>query len=170
MPTLQRFGAVSVRMYADDHRPAHFHIVAPDFQVLVRISDLQVIAGEAPPAQIAEVLAWAREDREKSRPEMGRAERMRLTMPKRVLPRIVAVTPGEAPLTLHVRWDRGGENSVDVSDMVSSFRVYAPLRSSPELFRQVQVGEYDSDIVWPGDIDISLICSGAWRKNSQARQ
>jgi hypothetical protein len=61
MPTLQRFGAVSVRMYADDHRPPHFHIVAPDFQVLVRISDLQVIAGEARPAQIAEVLAWARE-------------------------------------------------------------------------------------------------------------
>ena len=64
MPTLQRFGAVSVRIYADDHRPPHFHIVAPDFQVLVRISDLQVIAGEARPAQIAEVLAWAREHRE----------------------------------------------------------------------------------------------------------
>ena len=76
-------------------------------------------------------------------------------MPKRVLPRIVAVTLGEAPLTLHVRWGRGGENSVDVSDMVASFRVYAPLRSSPELFRQVQVGEYGTDIVWPGDIDMS---------------
>jgi DNA-binding XRE family transcriptional regulator len=76
-------------------------------------------------------------------------------MPKRVLPRIVAVTLGEAPLSLHVRWGRGGENSVDVSDMVASFRVYAPLRSSPELFRQVQVGEYGTDIVWPGDIDMS---------------
>jgi len=76
-------------------------------------------------------------------------------VPKRVLPRIVAVTPGEDPLTLHVRWDRGGENSVDVSGMVASFRVYAPLRSSPELFRQVQVGEYGTDIVWPGGIDMS---------------
>ena len=47
MPTLKRFGSVSVRMYADDHRPPHFHIVAPDFYVLVRISDLTVIAGEA---------------------------------------------------------------------------------------------------------------------------
>ena len=54
MPILQRFGAVSVRMYADDHRPPHFHIVAPDFQVLVRISDLTVIAGEARPTEIAE--------------------------------------------------------------------------------------------------------------------
>jgi hypothetical protein len=51
-------------MYADDHLPPHFHIVAPDFQVLVRISDLTVIAGEARPAQIAEALAWARARRE----------------------------------------------------------------------------------------------------------
>ena len=36
-----------------------FHIVAPDFQVLVRISVLTVIAGEARPAQIAEVIAWS---------------------------------------------------------------------------------------------------------------
>ena len=59
MPVLQRFGSVSVRMYADDHRPPHFHIVAPDFQVLVRISDLMVIAGEARPTQIAAAMAWA---------------------------------------------------------------------------------------------------------------
>jgi len=64
MPVLQRFGSVSVRMYADDHRPPHFHIVAPDFQVLVRISDLTVIAGEARPTQIAAALAWAQGHRE----------------------------------------------------------------------------------------------------------
>jgi hypothetical protein len=51
-------------MYADDHRPPHFHIVAPDFQVLVRISDLKVIEGEARPAQLAEAMAWARAYRE----------------------------------------------------------------------------------------------------------
>ena len=48
MPTVHRVGASSVRMYADDHRPPHFHIAVPDFQVLVRISDLTVIAGDAP--------------------------------------------------------------------------------------------------------------------------
>ena len=64
MPILQRFGAVTVRMYADDHRPPHFHIVSPDFQVLVRISDLSVIAGEARAAQIGEALTWARIHRE----------------------------------------------------------------------------------------------------------
>ena len=64
MPILKRFGAVSVRMYADDHRPPHFHIVAPEFQVLVRISDLAVIAGEARSAQISQALEWAQTHRE----------------------------------------------------------------------------------------------------------
>jgi len=64
MPVLHRFGSVSVRMYADDHRPPHFHIVAPDFQVLVRISDFAVIAGEARAAQIAQALSWAQSHRD----------------------------------------------------------------------------------------------------------
>lgn len=64
MPTIQRFGAVSVRMYPDDCRPPHFHIVGADFQVLVRISDLRVIAGEARPAQLAEAISWARANRD----------------------------------------------------------------------------------------------------------
>jgi hypothetical protein len=63
MPTLQRFGAIVVRMYADDHAPPHFHIEAPDFEVLVRLSDFAVIAGAARPGQIAEVLEWAAERR-----------------------------------------------------------------------------------------------------------
>ena len=64
MPTLQRFGGVSIRMYADDHRPPHFHIVAADFQVAVRITDLRVIAGAARRAQIAEAMARAAQHRE----------------------------------------------------------------------------------------------------------
>ena len=60
MPTIQRFGAAKLCMYADDHRPPHFHVVGPDFQVLVRIVDLVVFAGEARANQIAEAMAWAR--------------------------------------------------------------------------------------------------------------
>jgi hypothetical protein len=51
---VHRIGNVSLRIYADDYRPPHFHIVAVDFLVLVRISDLAVIAGQARPAQIAQ--------------------------------------------------------------------------------------------------------------------
>ena len=39
-------------------------VVGPDFQVLVRIADLVVFAGEARPNQIAEAMAWARANRE----------------------------------------------------------------------------------------------------------
>lgn len=64
MPTLQRFCSTSIRMYADDHNPPHFHIVGPDFQVLVRISDLAVIAGESTSNQSADALAWAKDHQE----------------------------------------------------------------------------------------------------------
>jgi len=64
MPTLQRFGRVSIRIYADDHRPPHFHIVGPDFQVVVSIADLTVIAGTARRSQTAEAMRWAAEHRE----------------------------------------------------------------------------------------------------------
>jgi hypothetical protein len=58
MPTLYRFGSGSIRIFADDQRPPHVHIVSADFHVLVRISDWAVIAGEARPTQIAEAMAW----------------------------------------------------------------------------------------------------------------
>jgi hypothetical protein len=51
-------------MYGDDHRPPHFHVVAPDFQAVVRLSDFRIVAGDARPGQIAEALAWARVNRE----------------------------------------------------------------------------------------------------------
>jgi hypothetical protein len=63
MPVLHRFGTVSLRIYADDHRPPNFHI-SPDFQALVRISDLSVIAGQVRASDIAEALAWAKEHQE----------------------------------------------------------------------------------------------------------
>lgn len=76
-------------------------------------------------------------------------------MPRKVLPRIKAVTPDAAPMTLRVRWDRGDESLIDVSGMIESFRRYARLRQSPELFRQVRVGEHGTDVVWTDEIDMS---------------
>jgi DNA-binding transcriptional regulator YiaG len=76
-------------------------------------------------------------------------------MPRKILPRIVAVAPGEQPLTLRVRWDKGEENLIDVSGVIQSFRVYGPLRRSPNLFQQVRVGEYGTDVVWTDEIDMA---------------
>lgn len=76
-------------------------------------------------------------------------------MPKKPLPRIVAVEAGDKPLALRVHWDKGGKSLVDVSGMVKTFRLYEPLRRSPKLFRGVRVGEHGTDVVWTDEIDMS---------------
>lgn len=58
-------------------------------------------------------------------------------------------------MNLRVRWDKGDESLVNLSGVIATFRVYEPLRRSPELFRQARVGEHGTDIVWTDDIDMS---------------
>lgn len=65
------------------------------------------------------------------------------------------MSAAKKPFTLLVRWDRGELSRVDVSGIVNSFRIYEPLRRSPDLFRRVHVGEYGTDIVWTDAIDMS---------------
>lgn len=77
-------------------------------------------------------------------------------MPKKAIPRIVSVkADNKKPLTLLIRWNTGEEASVDISGIVEMFRVYEPLRRSPELFGQVNVGEYGTDIIWSNAIDMA---------------
>lgn len=76
-------------------------------------------------------------------------------MPKKILPRIAGVSASEEPWTLRIEWDRGGESLVDLSRPIGKFRIYAPLRHSPELFRKVRVGEYGTDVAWSDAIDMS---------------
>ncbi len=82
-------------------------------------------------------------------------------MPKRIHPRILAVSADTKPLTLQVTWDRGQQTMIDVSALINSFAIFRPLRTSPELFGQVQVGEYGADIVWSDDMDMSA--DSLWR-------
>jgi len=76
-------------------------------------------------------------------------------MPRKRLPRILCVTPGKRPLTLEISWDTGAETAVDVSGLVTTFRIFRPLHDDPELFRRARVGEYGTDIVWTDEIDMS---------------
>jgi len=76
-------------------------------------------------------------------------------MPRKSLPRIVAVAADKKPLTLRIQWDRAEESRVDVSSLVETFRVYEPLRRSPSLFARVRVGEHGTDVVWSDEIDMS---------------
>jgi hypothetical protein len=78
-----------------------------------------------------------------------------MTMPRKSLPRIAEVTAGQRPFTLRIRWDKSGESLVDVSGLIQSFRVYAPLRRSPQRFREVRLGELGTDVVWTDAIDMA---------------
>ncbi|MBF0310650.1 MAG: DUF2442 domain-containing protein [Magnetococcales bacterium] len=84
------------------------------------------------------------------------------------LPRIVSVAPGERPYTLHIGWKAGGESLVDVSTLIETFRVYTPLRQSIELFKQVRIGEYGTDIVWTEEVDLSA--ETLWRLAQEQSQ
>jgi hypothetical protein len=76
-------------------------------------------------------------------------------VPYKRLPRITRVAAGDQLYTLHIAWDHGGESLVDVSGLINTFRVYTPLRHAPDMFRQVQVGEYGTDVVWTHEVDMS---------------
>jgi hypothetical protein len=76
-------------------------------------------------------------------------------MPRRTLPRIASVVVGKKPLTLILRWKKGETSRVDVSGLVATFRVYEPLRRSPELFARVRVGDNGTDVCWTDEIDMA---------------
>lgn len=76
-------------------------------------------------------------------------------MPKKSLPRIAAVAADKKSLTLRIQWKDGEESRVDVSGLVNTFRVYEPLRASPDLFRNVRLGEFGTDVVWNDAIDMA---------------
>ena len=64
MPTLARLTKSKLTMYAADHNPPHFHVLATDgTEAWVEIASLKVIYGAVRPAVLREALAWAGADK-----------------------------------------------------------------------------------------------------------
>ena len=60
MPTLVRLAICKIVMYAADHLPPHFHIIANDGrEALVEIATLSVLAGNVGRRAQVEALTWA---------------------------------------------------------------------------------------------------------------
>ncbi len=70
MPTIRRFAACKIAIYADDHLPPHFHIEGRGFRAVVEIETMTVRAGDIRRSQ--EALVWARENGEILRAEWAR--------------------------------------------------------------------------------------------------
>jgi hypothetical protein len=66
MPVIKRFGNCTIKMYADEHPPAHFHVEFSDgLRCAVEIDSLEIIAGVvSPPRRLKEPLTWAAANRE----------------------------------------------------------------------------------------------------------
>ena len=63
MPTIIKLGNLKIQIFAGDHYPPHFHIVTPDHEVLVRLSDLDILAGSIDRRSLDRALVWVRENR-----------------------------------------------------------------------------------------------------------
>ena len=60
MATLIRLPRSKLTMYAGDHNPPHFHVLANDgSEALIDLASLRVIDGTVRPAGLKESLAWA---------------------------------------------------------------------------------------------------------------
>ena len=59
MPTISTFYGILIRMYFNDHAPAHFHVQYAEYKATVDIQLLTISSGELPRRAQELVLDWA---------------------------------------------------------------------------------------------------------------
>ena len=62
MPEIKRFGAFKLLMFFQDENPPHVHITGRDFAAKIRLSNGELIAGDAPNRVLAEARRWIEEN------------------------------------------------------------------------------------------------------------
>jgi len=58
MPTISRFYGLTVYMYANDHAPPHFHAEYGEFEAMMGIAPIELIAGELPNRARSLAVEW----------------------------------------------------------------------------------------------------------------
>jgi hypothetical protein len=59
MPEVSRFYGIVIKIYFDDHLPSHFHAEYAEYEAMISIESLAVIAGDLPPRALGLVAEWA---------------------------------------------------------------------------------------------------------------
>ena len=59
MPTISVFFGIYIRMYFDEHVPAHFHAYYGEHSAAIEIETLRVLKGYLPQRVLGLVLEWA---------------------------------------------------------------------------------------------------------------
>ena len=65
MLEIKRFAAFKLLMFFQDENPPHVHINGPDFAAKIRISNGEVLAGEAPNKALRQARRWIAENQAK---------------------------------------------------------------------------------------------------------
>jgi hypothetical protein len=58
MPEISRFYGIVIRMFYSDHAPPHFHAVYGDDELVVAVSPIRVLEGQASARVRSMVLEW----------------------------------------------------------------------------------------------------------------
>lgn len=64
MPKISSFYGIVIYMYYNDHAPPHFHAKYNQFEALIEIADLSIIAGNLPSRALGIVIEWASQHQE----------------------------------------------------------------------------------------------------------
>ena len=73
MPTISTFFGISIRIYYDDHVPAHFHAYYGEYEAQISIDTLEVLTGSLPRRAFGLVLEWAVLHRDELRVDWAKA-------------------------------------------------------------------------------------------------
>jgi hypothetical protein len=65
MPEIKRFGGFKVLMFFQDENPPHVHVKGPDFAAKIRLSNGELIAGEAPGKVLRQARRWIAANRQR---------------------------------------------------------------------------------------------------------
>ena len=75
MPTISAFFGIAIRMYYEEHPPPHSHAYYEEFEMLVSIETLEVLAGSFPPRALGLVIEWAFQHRQELERNWALAEK-----------------------------------------------------------------------------------------------
>ena len=59
MPEISRFFGIVIYIFYMDHNPPHFHAKYNEYEAIIQINTLSVMAGNLPPRALGMVMEWA---------------------------------------------------------------------------------------------------------------
>jgi len=59
MPIVKKIDSIKICVYSRDHLPPHFHVLYAEYEALIEIKSLNIIAGKIPAKVLQKVNKWA---------------------------------------------------------------------------------------------------------------